>query len=171
MGLSLEERQAFLAEPHVAAISVSAGAGRAPLTVPIWYYYTAGGELWIPTGKGSRKHQLIEAAGRLTLMVDRERPTVRYVSVEGPVTKIEALAHDQHRQGPRVTSRRNCSRATSNTPKATVSRSPCTSRRSTGSRRTSAARRTGASFGLVHPVGGASGRSRFPGHRPVSPAG
>ncbi|EUA70291.1 pyridoxamine 5'-phosphate oxidase family protein [Mycobacteroides abscessus subsp. bolletii 1513] len=66
--------------------------------MPIWYYYTAGGELWIPTGKGSRKHQLIEAAGRLTLMVDRERPTVRYVSVEGPVTKIEALAHDQHRQ-------------------------------------------------------------------------
>ncbi|CPW94137.1 Putative pyridoxamine 5'-phosphate oxidase-related protein [Mycobacteroides abscessus] len=98
MGLSLEERQAFLAEPHVAAISVSAGVGRGPLTVPIWYYYTAGGELWIPTGKGSRKHQLIEAAGRLTLMVDRERPTVRYVSVEGPVTKIEALAHDQHRQ-------------------------------------------------------------------------
>ncbi|WP_078311683.1 MULTISPECIES: pyridoxamine 5'-phosphate oxidase family protein [unclassified Mycobacterium] len=98
MGLSLEERQAFLAEPHVAAISVSAGADRAPLTVPIWYFYTPGGDLWVPTGKGSRKHQLIEAAGRLTLMVDREQPTVRYVSVEGPVTKVVPLEHDQHRQ-------------------------------------------------------------------------
>lgn len=98
MALSVEERQAFLAEPHVAAISINAGPDRAPLTVPIWYFYTAGGELWVPTGKGSRKHELIEQAGRLTLMVDREEPTVRYVSVEGPVTKIEPLTHEQHRQ-------------------------------------------------------------------------
>jgi hypothetical protein len=39
------------------------------------------------TEAGSRKARLIEAAGRFTLMVDRVMPTVRYVSVEGPVTR------------------------------------------------------------------------------------
>ncbi len=36
----------------------------------------------------SRKARLIEAAGRFTLMVERVMPTTRYVSVEGPVTRI-----------------------------------------------------------------------------------
>jgi hypothetical protein len=36
----------------------------------------------------SRKARLIETAGRFSLMVDRVMPTVRYVSVEGPVTRI-----------------------------------------------------------------------------------
>ena len=39
------------------------------------------------TESGSRKARLIEAAGRFTLMVERVLPTVRYVSVEGPVTR------------------------------------------------------------------------------------
>ena len=39
------------------------------------------------TPAGSRKAGLIEAAGRFTLMVERVMPTVRYVSVEGPVTR------------------------------------------------------------------------------------
>ncbi|SDL13107.1 pyridoxamine 5'-phosphate oxidase family protein [Streptomyces indicus] len=85
MALTREEREQFLAEPHVAALSVDAGDGRAPLTVPVWYQYAPGGDIWIHTGKGSRKHQLIEKAGRLTLMIDRVQPSVRYVSVEGPV--------------------------------------------------------------------------------------
>ncbi|MCZ9342993.1 pyridoxamine 5'-phosphate oxidase family protein, partial [Streptomyces sp. TRM76130] len=37
MALSRAEREQFLAEPHIAALAVDAGAGRAPLTVPIWY--------------------------------------------------------------------------------------------------------------------------------------
>lgn len=36
MALSREEREKFLAEPHIAALAVDAGEGRAPLTVPIW---------------------------------------------------------------------------------------------------------------------------------------
>lgn len=84
MPLSLEERQSFLAEPHIAALSVANGGGRGPLTVPIWYQYTPGGEAWVLTGAGSRKARLIDAAGRFTLMVERLEPTVRYVSVEGP---------------------------------------------------------------------------------------
>jgi hypothetical protein len=84
--LTVDEREQFLAEPHIAALSVSAGPGRGPLTVPIWYQYEPGGEVWILIEARSRKAGLIEAAGRFTLMVDRVTPTTRYVSVEGPVT-------------------------------------------------------------------------------------
>ena len=85
--LSVPDRESFLAEPHIAALSVSAGPDRGPLTVPIWYQYAPGGEAWVLTEAASRKVQLIEAAGRFTLMVERVAPTVRYVSVEGPVTR------------------------------------------------------------------------------------
>jgi Pyridoxamine 5'-phosphate oxidase len=85
--LSVRDREFFLAEPHVAALSVSAGQGRGPLTVPIWYQYSPGGEAWVLTEARSRKARLIETAGRSSLMVERVMPTVRYVSVEGPVTR------------------------------------------------------------------------------------
>jgi hypothetical protein len=85
--LSVGDRELFLAEPHIAALSVSAGPGRGPLTVPIWYQYAPGGEAWVLTEAGSRKARLIEAARRFTLMVERVMPTTRYVSVEGPVTR------------------------------------------------------------------------------------
>ncbi|CAM5693320.1 Pyridoxamine 5'-phosphate oxidase OS=Streptomyces fumanus OX=67302 GN=GCM10018772_31170 PE=4 SV=1 [Streptomyces fumanus] len=85
MALTREEREQFLAEPHIAALAVDAGAGRAPLTVPIWYQYAAGDDtLWIMTGSASRKYELIKAAGRFSLLVDRLEPSIRYVSVEGP---------------------------------------------------------------------------------------
>ncbi|MFD8193723.1 pyridoxamine 5'-phosphate oxidase family protein [Streptomyces wuyuanensis] len=90
MALSREEREQFLAEPHVAAIAVDSGEeDRAPLNVPIWYQYEPGGDIWILTGRDSRKHRLIGAAGRFSLMVDRLDPSVRYVQVEGPVTSTE----------------------------------------------------------------------------------
>src|SRR5271154_1298426 len=85
--LSVEDRELFLAEPHIAALSVSAGPDRGPLTVPIWYQYQPGGEAWVLTEAASRKARLIEAAGRFTLMVERVAPTIRYVSVEGPVAR------------------------------------------------------------------------------------
>jgi hypothetical protein len=85
--LSVRDRELFLAEPHIAALSVSAEEGRGPLTVPIWYQYEPGGEAWVLTEATSWKARLIQAAGRFTLMVERTLPTVRYVSVEGPVTR------------------------------------------------------------------------------------
>jgi hypothetical protein len=85
--LSVPDRESFLAEPHIAALSVSAGRDRGPFTLPIWYQYTPGGEAWVLTEAASRKARLIEAAGRFTLMVQRVMPTTRYVSVEGPVTR------------------------------------------------------------------------------------
>lgn len=98
MALTREEREEFLAEPHIAALAVDAGAGRAPLTVPIWYQYEPGGDLWIMTGLDSRKNELIQAAGRLSLMVDRLEPTIRYVSVEGPVVSTVPATLEQLRE-------------------------------------------------------------------------
>ncbi|MDQ0749250.1 hypothetical protein QF034_003481 [Streptomyces africanus] len=98
MALTREEREQFLAEPHIAALAVDAGPGRAPLTVPIWYQYEPGGDIWIMTGLDSRKNQLISAAGRFSLMVDRLEPTVRYVSVEGPVVDTAPATPDQLRE-------------------------------------------------------------------------
>jgi nitroimidazol reductase NimA-like FMN-containing flavoprotein (pyridoxamine 5'-phosphate oxidase superfamily) len=89
MALSKDDREQFLAEPHIGALSVNAGPDRGPLTVPIWYQYTPGGRLWLLTGPGSRKHKLIEAAGHFSLMVERLEPTTRYVAVDGPVLSIE----------------------------------------------------------------------------------
>ncbi|MFF7789825.1 pyridoxamine 5'-phosphate oxidase family protein [Streptomyces sp. NPDC007991] len=98
MALTREEREQFLAEPHIAALAVDAGPGRAPLTVPIWYQYEPGGDIWIMTGLESRKNQLISAAGRFSLMVDRLEPTIRYVSVEGPVVDTAPATRDQLRE-------------------------------------------------------------------------
>jgi Pyridoxamine 5'-phosphate oxidase len=96
--LSVQDRELFLAEPHIAALSVSAGTGRGPLTLPIWYQYEPGGEAWVLTEAASRKARLIDAAGRFTLMVDRVKPTVRYVSVEGPVTHTAPGTEDMIRE-------------------------------------------------------------------------
>ena len=96
MSLSKDDREQFLAEPRIAALSVDAGPGRAPLTVPIWYQYTPGGEPWVMTAAGSRKVGLIEAAGRFSLMVERTEPSLRYVAVDGAVSRIEPGTDEQH---------------------------------------------------------------------------
>lgn len=98
MALTTADREAFLAQPHIGALAIASGPDRAPLTLPIWYQYTPGGELWFMIEKRSRKTPLIEAAGRVSLMVDRVEPTVRYVSVEGPVVKTEPGTEAQLRE-------------------------------------------------------------------------
>src|ERR1700728_3308549 len=85
--LSVRDRELFLPEPHIAALSVSAGPDRGPVTVPMWYQYEPGGEAWVLTEAASLKARLIAAAGRFSLMVERTAPTTRYVSVEGPVSR------------------------------------------------------------------------------------
>lgn len=86
MALSVSEREAFLAESHVAALAVDGEPGRGPVTVPVWYHYAPGEDPWILIHPESRKAGLIKRAGRFSLLAFRTTPTQRYVSVEGPLT-------------------------------------------------------------------------------------
>jgi PPOX class probable F420-dependent enzyme len=79
------ERQEFLAAKHVGVLSVAAADGRPPASVPIWYDYTPGGNIRVNTGSGARKAKLIERAGAVTLVAQREEPPYQYVVVEGTV--------------------------------------------------------------------------------------
>ncbi|GAA4391201.1 pyridoxamine 5'-phosphate oxidase family protein [Tsukamurella soli] len=79
------ERQDFLADRHIAVLSVATTDGRPPAAVPIWYDYSPGGVIRINTGSGSRKARLIRAAGAVTLTVQREELPYQYVTVEGSV--------------------------------------------------------------------------------------
>ncbi len=98
MPLSVDEREQFLAQPHVAALSVNAGAERGPSTVPIWYDFVPGDLVWVLTPPGSRKAKLITRAGRFTLLVQRTNPTNRYVSVEGPVVDTAPATAEEIRR-------------------------------------------------------------------------
>ncbi|MBV8348030.1 MAG: pyridoxamine 5'-phosphate oxidase family protein [Mycolicibacterium sp.] len=79
------QRQEFLAGKHIAVLSVAAADGRPPASVPIWYDYTPGGNIRINTGAARRKAKLIERAGAVTLVVQREELPYQYVVVEGTV--------------------------------------------------------------------------------------
>jgi nitroimidazol reductase NimA-like FMN-containing flavoprotein (pyridoxamine 5'-phosphate oxidase superfamily) len=96
LAMTKQEREAFLADVHVGVISIEE-PGRGPLTVPIWYDYQPGGELWIITGRGSRKGKLLEAAGRFSLCAQTETVPYKYVTVEGPIVSVEAT--DPEREG------------------------------------------------------------------------
>ena len=93
LAMTHAEREAFLADTHVAVVSVADGA-RAPLVVPVWYAYEPGGDLRFVTGGASRKARLIRKAGRVSLCVQTETPPYRYVSIEGPAV-IGAPDHER----------------------------------------------------------------------------
>jgi PPOX class probable F420-dependent enzyme len=84
-GMTREEREAFLADTHVAVVAI-AEEGRAPLAVPVWYAYEPGGEIRFVTGPNSRKGRLLKRAARASLCVQTEAAPYRYVSVEGPTS-------------------------------------------------------------------------------------
>jgi uncharacterized protein len=86
------ERERFLEEKHIGVLSVAAADGRPPASVPIWYDYTPGGNIRINTGASRRKAKLIESAGVVTLVVQREELPYQYVVVEGTVVDITTPA-------------------------------------------------------------------------------
>ena len=92
--MTQKEREAFLAEAHVGVIGIDR-RGRAPLTVPIWYVYEPGGELWIMVESDSVKQRLIDRAGRFSLCVQSETPPYKFVSIEGPVTNVRPSDKDR----------------------------------------------------------------------------
>jgi PPOX class probable F420-dependent enzyme len=89
------EREAFLADTRVAILAVSE-KGRGPVAVPIWYVYKPGGELWFVTEKASAKADLLKPEKRISLCVQTETRPYKYVSVEGPITRIGTATTDDH---------------------------------------------------------------------------
>jgi len=87
------EKQEFLADLHVGVLSLNDNS-KGPLTVPIWYDYEPGGELWFITGPDSLKGKLLEVGVRLSLVAQSEEPPYKYVSVEGPVVSIDESTED-----------------------------------------------------------------------------
>ena len=85
--MSQAEKQEYLAGLHVGIISISRD-GMGPLTVPIWYDYEPGGELWFITESSSRKGRLLSEGTRISLCAQSEDPPYKYVSIEGAITSI-----------------------------------------------------------------------------------
>jgi PPOX class probable F420-dependent enzyme len=96
--MSVEEREAFLAGVRIGVLSVTDDGGdRGPVTMPLWYAYRPGGELYFITGAHSRKAESIREAGRVSLCVHNDDPPYRYVTVEGPVTAVDEPAGEAER--------------------------------------------------------------------------
>jgi nitroimidazol reductase NimA-like FMN-containing flavoprotein (pyridoxamine 5'-phosphate oxidase superfamily) len=89
------EAEAFLAEVRVGVLSINE-PGRGALTVPLWYAYEVGGELWFVTEKDSRKGKLLADGQRMSLCVQDETAPYRYVSVEGPIVSITTANTEEH---------------------------------------------------------------------------
>lgn len=88
LAMTKAEREAFLADLHVGVISIE-DDDLGPLTLPIWYDYQPGGELWVITDRTSRKGKLLQKAGRFSLCAQTEDLPYKYVSVEGEITSME----------------------------------------------------------------------------------
>lgn len=88
--LTEQEREAFLAEPHIAVMSLPSDDERPPLTFPVWYAYQPGGHITYYTHRTepkSRKLRLTHAGSVLSLCVQRPEPPYKYVTVEGTVVE------------------------------------------------------------------------------------
>jgi nitroimidazol reductase NimA-like FMN-containing flavoprotein (pyridoxamine 5'-phosphate oxidase superfamily) len=96
LSMSIEEREGFLAGVHVGILSVSRPS-LGPLSVPVWYSYTAGGVVTLVTGAKSVKAGLISREGRFSLCVQSEEPPYKYVSIEGPVQRIDSPVDPEER--------------------------------------------------------------------------
>ncbi|WP_433014208.1 pyridoxamine 5'-phosphate oxidase family protein [Kribbella sp. CA-294648] len=93
-----QQRQEFLADPHVAILSVAGEAGRPPISVPTFYAYEPGGEITMFTGTQRRKPQRIEQiknTGVVTVVVQREEMPPAYVTVEAELVEIGKPTHEQ----------------------------------------------------------------------------
>jgi nitroimidazol reductase NimA-like FMN-containing flavoprotein (pyridoxamine 5'-phosphate oxidase superfamily) len=93
--MTKQEREAFLADVHVGIVSIPE-EGRGPLAVPVWYAYEPGREVWFTTAKTSRKGELLARARRISLCVQTEIDPYKYVSVEGPVVRLEPADLERH---------------------------------------------------------------------------
>ncbi|MGY8961192.1 MAG: pyridoxamine 5'-phosphate oxidase family protein [Alphaproteobacteria bacterium] len=87
--MTTTEREALLKQPRVGVLSIGETA-RGPLSNPVWYDYTPGGDVWFMTQKTARKGRLLQLGVRVSLLVQETERPYQYVSVEGPVSEIVA---------------------------------------------------------------------------------
>ena len=92
--MTQDEKESYLADLHVGVLAINEpGAG--PLTVPIWYDYEPGGNLWMITGTHSRKGKLLRVGDRVSLAAQSEAAPYKYVSVEGPIVEIKDSSNEE----------------------------------------------------------------------------
>ena len=82
LAMTQSEREQFLSELHVGVLSIERPDGP-PLTVPVWYIYEPGGELWFLTSLDSVKGRLLQQSMRFSLCAQSESLPYKYVSIEG----------------------------------------------------------------------------------------
>lgn len=87
------EREAFLADLHVAVLSVERPEGP-PLAGPVWYRYAPGGAVEFQCDASSVKARLVKAAGRVTMCVQQEQAPYKYVTVSGPAEIVDTSFDD-----------------------------------------------------------------------------
>lgn len=97
--MSAAEREQFLAEPHVGVLTLADGE-HGPLATPVWYIYERGGNIVFSTRKETRKARRLELGKRVSFVVQLEGDIAngklpKYVSVEGPVVKLEPADLDR----------------------------------------------------------------------------
>jgi PPOX class probable F420-dependent enzyme len=97
LAMTRTEREEFLTGVHVGVLSVE-DPGRGPLTVPVWYAYAPGATVDVMTGGDSAKAHRLRSAGRFSLCAQTEEPPYRYVSVEGPITVVDAPVSSHERR-------------------------------------------------------------------------
>ncbi|MFM8827545.1 MAG: PPOX class F420-dependent oxidoreductase [Actinomycetota bacterium] len=85
LSMTQSEREEFLGGLHVGVLGIERPDGP-PLTVPIWYAYEPGGELWFLTSPDSVKGRLLRQSMRFSLCAQSESLPYKYVSVEGTAT-------------------------------------------------------------------------------------
>ena len=85
--MSVNEREAFLAEAHIGVLSIPDGA-KGPLTSPVWYGYVPGGDIWFLTQATARKGRLLSVGDRVSFLAQNSTSPYKYASIEGPVSGI-----------------------------------------------------------------------------------
>jgi len=92
--MTQDEKETYLSEVRIGVLAINE-AGSGPLTAPLWYDYQPGGEIFMIVAADSRKGKLLEVGQRVSLVAQREALPYSYVSVEGPVTGINAVTMDE----------------------------------------------------------------------------
>src|SRR4051794_31061175 len=84
--MTKDEREAFLAGPHIGVLAAVRADGGPPVVTPIWYSYEPGGDVVVTTDGHSPKTDALRASGVASFCVQTETAPYQYVVVEGPVS-------------------------------------------------------------------------------------